>query len=122
MLRTECSGVLQNDSFSTPAIRGKGVFPGGSVRKESACQAGDVGLIPGLGRSPGEGNGNPTQYSYLENPMGIYCGSLVKFLKLNPPLEFNSQSCPHWASSNCQLQLSVFYPGTCPLSGESLLW
>ena len=37
--------------------------------KESACQAGDVGLIPGLGRSPGEGNGNPTQYSYLENPM-----------------------------------------------------
>ena len=41
--------------------------------KESACNAGDtgdVGLIPGSGRSPGEGNGNPLQYSYLENPMG----------------------------------------------------
>ena len=40
--------------------------------KESACNAGvteDVGLIPGLGRSPGEGNGNPLQYSCLENPM-----------------------------------------------------
>ena len=37
--------------------------------KESACNAGDTGSIPGLGRSPGEGNGNPLQYSYLENPM-----------------------------------------------------
>ena len=37
--------------------------------KESACNAGDVGSIPGLGRSPGEGNGNPSQYSCLENPM-----------------------------------------------------
>ena len=37
--------------------------------KESACQAGDVGLIPGLGRSPGEGNGNSPQYSRLGNPM-----------------------------------------------------
>ena len=37
--------------------------------KESACTAGDVGLIPGSGRSPGEGNGNPLQYSCLENPM-----------------------------------------------------
>ena len=44
-------------------------FPGGSDGKESACNAGDVGLILGLGRSPGEGNGNPLQYSYLENPM-----------------------------------------------------
>ena len=37
--------------------------------KESACSAGDVGLIPGSGRSPGGGNGSPLQYSYLENPM-----------------------------------------------------
>ena len=37
--------------------------------KESACNAGDLGSIPGSGRSPGEGNGNPLQYSYLENPM-----------------------------------------------------
>ena len=44
-------------------------FPGGSVGKESACSAGDLGSIPGLGRSSGEGNGNPLQYSCLENPM-----------------------------------------------------
>ena len=43
-------------------------FPGGSEVKASACNAGDPGLIPGSGRSPGEGNGNPLQYSCLENP------------------------------------------------------
>ena len=43
-------------------------FPGGSDGKESACNARDVGSIPRSGRSPGEGNGNPLQYSYLENP------------------------------------------------------
>ena len=44
-------------------------FPGGSKDKASACSAGDPGSIPGLGRSPGEGNGNPLQYSCLENHM-----------------------------------------------------
>ena len=44
-------------------------FPGGSDSKESACNAGDLGSIPGLGRSPGEGNGYPLQYSGLENSM-----------------------------------------------------
>ena len=44
-------------------------FPGGSDGKASACNAGDPGLIPGSGRSPGEGNGNPLQHSCLENPM-----------------------------------------------------
>ena len=44
-------------------------FPGGSDSKESAYNAGDLGSIPGLGRSPGEGNGNSLQYSCLENPM-----------------------------------------------------
>ena len=44
-------------------------FPGGSDGKESACNAGDMGLIPGSGRSCGEGNGNPLQYSCLENFM-----------------------------------------------------
>ena len=43
-------------------------FPGGSEGTASACSAGDLGLIPGLGRSPGEGNGTPLQYSCLENP------------------------------------------------------
>ena len=44
-------------------------YPFSSVGKESACNSGDPGLIPGLGRSPGEGNGNPLQYSCLENSM-----------------------------------------------------
>jgi len=43
-------------------------FPGGSEGKESACNAGDPASIPGSGRSPGGGHGNPLQYSYLENP------------------------------------------------------
>ena len=47
----------------------KFVFPSGSVSKESACYSRDPGSIPGSGRSPGEGNGNPLQYSCLENPM-----------------------------------------------------
>ena len=44
-------------------------FPGDPEGKASACSAGDPGLIPRSGRSPGEGNGNPLQYSCLENPM-----------------------------------------------------
>ena len=43
-------------------------FPGGSDGKESTCNVGDLGFIPGLGRSPGGGHGNPLQYSCLENP------------------------------------------------------
>ena len=43
-------------------------FPGGSDDKDCACNAGDLGSIPGLGRSPAEGNGNPLQYSFLEIP------------------------------------------------------
>ena len=43
--------------------------PGGSDGKASACNAGDPGLSPGSGRSPGEGNGNPLQYSFLDNSM-----------------------------------------------------
>ena len=44
-------------------------LPGGSDGKESACNEEDMGLIPGSGRSPGKGHGNPRQYSRLENPM-----------------------------------------------------
>ena len=50
----------------TPVFLG---FPGSSAGKESVCSVGDLGLIPGLGRSPGEGNGYPLQYSGLENSM-----------------------------------------------------
>ena len=59
--------------FEYPQIlvsaRGLGGFPGGSDGKESACDAGNPDSIPGLGRSPGEGNGYPPQYSCLENSM-----------------------------------------------------
>ena len=51
--------------LSTPVFLG---FPGSSDSKESACNEGDLGLIPGLGRSPGGGHGSPLQYSCLENP------------------------------------------------------
>ena len=51
-------------------------FSHSSVGKESACSAGDLGSIPGLGRSPGEGNGDPLQYFCLENPMDRGAGRL----------------------------------------------
>ena len=57
---------LEKDRLPTPLFLG---FPCGSAGKESACSAGDLGSIPGLRRSPGGGNGNPVQYSGLENPM-----------------------------------------------------
>ena len=50
-------------------LQSSGGFPGGSDGKESTCNAGDPGSIPGPRRSPGEGNGNPLQYSFLGNPM-----------------------------------------------------
>ena len=55
-------------------------FPGGSDGKENACNAGDPGSIPGSGRSPGEGNVYPLQYSCLENPMdrGGYIPGVAK--------------------------------------------
>ena len=55
------------DRLPTPVLLG---FPGGSHCKEAACNSGDLGLIPGLGRSPGEGHGNTLQCSGLENPHG----------------------------------------------------
>ena len=48
-------------------------FPGGSADKESACNAGDLALIPGLGRAPGREHGNPLQHSCLENSHGQKC-------------------------------------------------
>ena len=56
----------RRDRPPTPVFLG---VPGGSAGKESACNVGDLGLVPGLGRSPGEGNGYPLQYSGQENSM-----------------------------------------------------
>ena len=56
---------------------GKG-FPGDSAGKESTCNVGDLGSIPGLGRSPGEGKGYPLQYSGLENSMDCIVNGVTK--------------------------------------------
>ena len=55
---------------AVPSATGLWGFPSSSDGKDSACNAGDPGSIPGSGRSPGEGHGNPLQYSCLGNPMG----------------------------------------------------
>ena len=73
--------LLCRPSAGPPAGSAAGVspgpgqgFPGGSAGKESACNVGDLGSIPGLGRSPGEGKNYPLQYSGLENPWIISMG------------------------------------------------
>ena len=59
-------------------------FPGGSAGKESACNVGDLGSIPGLGRSPGEGKGYPLQYSGLKHSMdGIVHGGTKNWTRLS---------------------------------------
>ena len=62
------SGLYHSLLINSPTERLD--FPGGSNSKESACNVGDLGLIPGLGRSPGGEHGSPLQYSCLENPQG----------------------------------------------------
>ena len=64
-------------------VRDREAFAGGSDGKASACNVGDPGSIPGSGRSPGEGNGNPLQYSCLENPMdgGAWLASVHEVAK-----------------------------------------
>ena len=69
MQETQFNSCVKNirwrrDMLPTPLISG---FPGGSAGKESTCNEGDLGSIPGLGRSPGEGKGYPLLYSGLEN-------------------------------------------------------
>ena len=70
---------LHQDQDPTCCTEG---LPGGSDGKESACSAGDMGSIPGLGRPPGEGSGYPLQYSGLENPMdrGARGGAWLQFM------------------------------------------
>ena len=76
------------DRLPSPVFLG---FPCGSAGKESTCNAGDLGSIPGLGRSPGEGKGYPVQYSGLENPMdcivyGLRKSQMTEQLSLSLPL------------------------------------
>ena len=67
--------LLQNDRLPTPVFLG---FSGGSAGKECTCNVEDLGLIPGLGRSPGEGSGYLFQYSALENSMDIIGHGMAK--------------------------------------------
>ena len=67
-----CSTYINSITFHNSSVTVRGLFlvdlPGGLVIKNPHANAGDTSLIPGLGRSPGEGNGNPLQYSCLGNP------------------------------------------------------
>ena len=69
--------------------------------KASACNAGDLGSIPGSGRSPGEGNGNPLQYSYLENPMdgGAWWATVHRVAKSR--IRLSNFTSPHLTSLQC---------------------
>ena len=62
--------VVNQQTFTIINSKGIHHFPGGSDDKESTCNAGDLDSIPGLGRSPEGGHGNPLKYSCLENPHG----------------------------------------------------
>ena len=66
-------------------------FPGSSAGKESACNAGDLDSIPGLGRSPGAGNGYPHQYSALENSMDCIVHGVAKSQTRLSDLHFHTQ-------------------------------
>ena len=67
--------LLEKGEATNPVFLG---FPCGSAGKESACTVGDLGSIPGLERSPGEGNGYPLQYSGLENSMDYIVHGVAK--------------------------------------------
>ena len=71
-------------------------FSGGSAGKESICNAGDLGLIPGLRRSPGEGNGYPLQYSGLENSMDCVVHGVAKSQTRLSDLHFTSRQEQRW--------------------------
>ena len=67
---SDLAAAAAQGSIKSLFILNQSCLPGGSDSKASACNAGDLGSIPGSGRSPGEENGNPLQYSCLENSMG----------------------------------------------------
>ena len=89
-------------------------FPDSSVDKESACNAGDPNLIPGLGRSPGEGKGYPLQYSGLENSMGCTVHGVAKrWTRLTAFTALMSYSVEYWSFSVWLISLSRIPSGLC---------
>ena len=83
-------------------------IPGGSDSKEPAFNAGDLDLIPGSGRSPGEGNGNPLQYSCLGNPMdrGAWRATVMRSQRVRQDLATQQQQMDK-ANTNTRTDLSV---------------
>ena len=69
MMFTSLGHVVPSISFQSLDLMSLALLPGGSMVKNLPASAGNTGSVPGLGRSPGGGNGNPLQYSYLRNPM-----------------------------------------------------
>ena len=102
--------IWRTDRLPMPLFLG---FPGGSVGKEFACNVGDLGSIPGLGRSPGKGNSYPLQYSGLENSMDCVVHGATKRLS-----DFHFHHFPRWLcgkESTCQ----TGDVGSIPDSGRS---
>ena len=100
------------------------IFPCSSVGKESACNAGDPGLIPGSGRSPGEGNGNPLQYSCMENPMnrGPWQATVHGVARVRHDLVTKRQEPTSWNDTPTPiLQLGASSPVAPPAPREELL-
>ena len=94
-------------------------FPDSSVGKESACNAGDLGSIPGLGRSPGEGKGCPLQYSGLENSMDCIVHGVAKSWTQLSNFHFPSFDLLHWPQSIVP-GVSALVKGSHPLAGHDL--
>ena len=97
-------------------------FPGGSVYKESACNAGDLGLIFGLGRSPGEGNDNPLKYSFLGNPMdrGAWQATVHGVLRVRHDLVTKLPPPPRQSMWSKQGNMTTLEPQT--LKSKSLIF
>ena len=99
-------------------------FPGGSGGKASACNAGDPGSILGLGRSPGEGNGNPLQYSCLGNPMdrAPWWATVMRSQRARHNLATQQQQQPYYqqmdkANTNTKTDMSVSKKTKLPPNG-----
>ena len=87
-------------------------FPGSSGGKECACNAGDLGLIPGSARCPGEGNGNPFQYSCLENSVniGAWRATVHGVAKSQIWLSRHTRTHTYYSLSLCLLVSICFWP------------
>ena len=87
----------RRDTLLIPVFLG---FSGGSAGKARACSVGDLGSIPGLGRSPGEGNGSPLQYSGLENSMDciVHGVTMSRTRRSNFHFHNSAEGLPRWPS------------------------